>query len=153
MTKRMILLSTNHPHLRFPGKEIFRALKLVYKNEGRDIPALAVICTHNRFIRRINKNFLAHDTVTDVIAFPPDEDGEGEAEIYINLDAARNQAKIYNVPYTQEARRLLIHGALHFIGYDDKTQRKKNTMRNREEYYLALLERKARMKYSCKNGL
>ena len=145
MTKRMILLSTNHPHLRFPGKEIFRALKLVYKNEGRDIPALAVICTHNRFIRRINKNFLAHDTVTDVIAFPPDEDGEGEAEIYINLDAARNQAKEYNDTYTQEARRLLIHAVLHMLGYNDKTQRGKSKMNAREEFYLALISRKARV--------
>jgi rRNA maturation RNase YbeY len=145
MTKRMILLSTNHPHLRFPGKEIFRALKIVYKEEGREIPALAVICTHNRFIRKINKNFLAHDTATDVMAFPPGDDDDGEAEIYINLDAARNQAKKYNVPYTQETRRLLIHGALHLFGYDDKTQSKKNTMRKREEYYLALMMRKARM--------
>jgi len=144
MTKRMILLSTNHPHLRFPGKEIFRALKLVYKKEGREIPALAVICTHNRFIRTINKNYLAHDSITDVIAFPPDEDGDGEAEIYINLDAARNQAKEYNVTYTQETRRLLIHGALHLFGYDDTTQRKMNMMRKREEYYLAFMKRKTR---------
>jgi rRNA maturation RNase YbeY len=145
MTKRMILHSTNHPHLRFPVKEIFRTLNIVYKEEGREIPALAVICTHNRFIRKINKSFLAHDTFTDVIAFPPDEDGDVEAEIYINLDAARKQAKKYNVTYTQETRRLLIHGALHLFGYDDKTQQKKNTMRKREEYYLALMMRKARM--------
>jgi probable rRNA maturation factor len=138
MTARMILLSTNHPHLRFPSKEIFRALKNVYKEEGKVIPSLAIICTHNRFIRKINREFLAHDYITDVVAFPLGNDGGVEAEIYINLDAARNQAKKYNVTYSQEVRRLLIHGALHLIGYDDKTQNKKNKMNAREDFYLAL---------------
>ena len=139
MTTRMILLSTNHPHLRFPGKEVLRALKIVHKEEGKEIPALAIICTHNRFIRKINREFLAHDYITDVIAFPLGKDGGVEAEIYINLDAARNQAKKFNVTYTQETRRLLIHGALHLLGYDDKTQHKKNKMKAREEFYLALM--------------
>jgi probable rRNA maturation factor len=141
----MILLSTNHPHLRFPSKEVLRIVKFVYKEEGKNYPALAVIGTHNRFIRKINKDFLAHDSTTDVIAFPLGEDGDIAAEIYINLDAARNQAKKYNVTYTQEVRRLLIHGALHLLGYDDQTQRKKNKMSMREEYYLALTSRKARL--------
>jgi rRNA maturation RNase YbeY len=135
----MILLSTNHPHLRFPGKEVLRALKIVYKKEGKEIPALAIICTHNRFIRKINREFLAHDYITDVIAFPLGKDGGVEAEIYINLDAARNQAKKFNVTYTLETRRLLIHGALHLLGYNDKTQHEKNKMKAREEFYLALM--------------
>jgi rRNA maturation RNase YbeY len=141
----MILISTNHPHLRFPSKEIFRALKIVYKKERKEISTLAVICTYDRFIRNINREFLAHDYITDVVAFPLDEDCGVEAEIYINLDAARNQAKKYNVTYTQEARRLLIHGALHLIGYNDKTQYEKNKMNAREEFYLALMNRKARL--------
>jgi probable rRNA maturation factor len=145
MTGRMILLSTNHPHLRFPSKEVLRALKIVYEKEGKEIRALGVICTDNRFIRKINREFLAHDNSTDVLAFPLGSEGGVDAEIYINLDAARNQAKKYNVTYTQEARRLLIHGALHLLGYDDKTQRGKNKMTAREEVYLGLMDRKTRI--------
>jgi probable rRNA maturation factor len=141
----MIILSTNHPYLRFSSKEVFRILTVVYKEEGKEIPALAVICTHSRFIRKINKEFLAHDYTTDVVAFPLGKDGGVESEIYINLDAARNQAKEYNVTYTQEARRLLIHGVLHLLGYDDKTRQKKNKMNAREEFYLAMIDRKARL--------
>jgi rRNA maturation RNase YbeY len=153
MTKRMILLSTNHPYMRFPGKEISRALHFIFKEENKEFPALAVICTNNRFIRKINKEFLAHDYSTDVVAFPLGKDGDVEAEIYINLDAAKNQAKKYNVAYTQEVRRLLIHGALHLIGYSDKTQREKNKMSIREEFYLAMMNRKAGKSYPCKNEL
>ncbi len=92
-------------------------MQLVYQGEGKKLPALAIICTHNRFIRKINREFLKHDYATDVIAFPLGEDGGVEAEIYINLDAARNQAREYGVTYTQEVQRLLIHGALHLLGY------------------------------------
>lgn len=145
MTTRMILLSTNHSYLRFPRKEVLCVLKNIYKKEGEEIPALAVIFTHNRFIRKVNKEFLNHDYITDVIAFPLGKDGGVEAEIYINLDAARNQAKKFNVTYTQEARRLLIHGALHLLGYSDKTHREKSKMTAREEFYLTLMSRKERV--------
>jgi rRNA maturation RNase YbeY len=144
MTQRMILISINHPHLRFSSGDILRALQLVYHGEGKELQKLAVICTHNRFIRKINREFLKHNDVTDVITFPLGEDGGIEAEIYINLDAARKQARAYSVTYTEEVQRLLIHGALHLLGYNDKTVREKKEMTAREDEYLALMGRKAR---------
>jgi probable rRNA maturation factor len=139
MTKRMILISTNHPHLRFPRKEVIRTVKNVYRYENEHLPVLAVIFTNHRFIRNINRQYLDHDDVTDVIAFALGSDGGEEAEIYINLDAARNQAKTYGVPYSQEVRRLLIHGILHILGYDDRTQREKKKMSSREDCYVEKL--------------
>ena len=144
MTQRMILLSTNHPHLRFPGGDVLRALYLVYRGERKELPSLAVVFTHSRFIRKINREFLKHDYATDVIVFPLGEDDGVEGEIYINLDAARRQAREYHITYTQESRRLLIHGMLHLIGYNDTTIRKKKMMQEREDMYLELMKRKKR---------
>jgi probable rRNA maturation factor len=140
----MILLSTNHPHLRFPGGDVLRALHLVYKGEGKELPSLAFVFTHNRFIRKINRKFLKHDCTTDVIAFPLGEDGGVEGEIYINLDAARKQAREYRVAFMQESSRLLIHGMLHLLGYDDATVRKRDLMHKREDMYLEKMKRKRR---------
>jgi probable rRNA maturation factor len=142
MTRRMILISTNHPYLRFSSQNILRALQVVHRREGKNLPPLAVICTTKKHIRKINREFLHHDSVTDVIAFPLGNDGGVEAEIYINLDAARTQAHTYGVTYTQEAIRLLLHGALHLLGYDDKTMREKKIMKTREETYLAVMRQK-----------
>lgn len=144
MTQRMILISTNHPHLRFSSGDVLRALHLVYQGEGKELPSLAIVFTHSRSIRKMNREFLKHDYVTDVIAFPLGEDGGVEGEIYINLDAARKQAREYGVAYTQESRRLLIHGALHLLGYDDTTIRRKKKMSEREDMYLELMKRKKR---------
>jgi probable rRNA maturation factor len=144
MTQRMILTSTIHPHLRFSSGDVLRALALVYGGEGKELPSLAIVFTHNRAIRKINREFLKHDYITDVIAFPLGEDGGVEGEIYINLDAARKQARNYGVTYTDESRRLLIHGALHLLGYDDTTMRKKKKMSEREDMYVELMKRKKR---------
>jgi rRNA maturation RNase YbeY len=141
----MILISTNHPHLRFSSGDVLRALNLVYLGEGKELPSLAIVFTHSRAIRKMNREFLKHDYVTDVIAFPLGEDGGVEGEIYINLDAARKQAREYGVTYTQESQRLLIHGALHLLGYDDTTIRKKKKMSEREDRYVELMKQKKRM--------
>lgn len=102
----------------------------------KTFPDLSVIFTDNKYIRTINKKFLNHDYSTDVIAFPLMDEFSSEAELYINLDAGRAQAKEYKVPFYTEIRRLLIHGTLHLVGYDDRTEQKRHEMRQREEWYL-----------------
>jgi probable rRNA maturation factor len=144
MTQRMILISTNHPHLRFSSGNVLRTLQLIYRKEGKELPPLGIVFTHSRFIRKINWEFLKHDYVTDVIAFPLGEGGGVEGEIYINLDAAKRQAQKYGVKFTQESSRLLIHGALHLLGYDDATIRMRKRMSEREDSYLELLKNKKR---------
>lgn len=94
-------------------------------------------------MRGINRRFLRHDYVTDVIAFPlGDLDGVGvEGEIYVNLDRAKSQAHDYSVPFFEETRRLLIHGTLHLLGYTDQSPRKKAQMARRENLLLSRLSK------------
>jgi len=103
-TKRMIL-HFNEPSSSavFPARKFSAHSILCIKKKQGNSGARGHLHAQP-FVRTINKIFLGHDTFTDVIAFPPDEDGNVEAEIYINLDAARNQAKKYNVTYTQETK-------------------------------------------------
>ncbi len=87
----------------------------------------------------MNRDFLGHDYITDVISFPL-QDGIGiDAEVYVNLDRAKSQAKEYGVLFRNEVLRLVIHGTLHLLGYDDKKVTHKERMRRREDYYLTRL--------------
>jgi probable rRNA maturation factor len=138
MTRQMILISTNHPYLRFASKDVIRTLRRVYQGEGKEIPRLGVIFTHNSFIKKMNGEFLKHNTITDVIAFSLGGDGGVESEIYINLDAARHQAQKYGVTFTSEVKRLLIHGALHLLGYRDETSKEKVLMDRQENFYVTM---------------
>jgi probable rRNA maturation factor len=137
----MIVVANSHPSLRFPKRETFRAIKSVLEYESVRSFQVSVVFVGSRFIRRINRRYLQHDYVTDVIAFPLGE-GKGtalEGEMYVNLDQARSQARDYRVPFAEEIRRLLIHGTLHLLGYTDSTSRKKEQMTQREDLLLARL--------------
>jgi probable rRNA maturation factor len=138
----MIVVSNNHPFLRFSRRETFQTIQNVLRRESARALSLSVVFVGSRFIRRINRRFLNHDEVTDVIAFPF-HDGMGvDGEVYVNLDRAKSQARAYRVSFGNEARRLLIHGTLHLIGYSDATARGKARMREREDYFLMYMSSK-----------
>lgn len=139
MRRETFVISTRHRMLRFPHGETFRVINCVLRIESKRKLDISVVFVDSRFIKRINKIFLRHNDVTDVIAFPF-SDGVGvDAEIYVNLDRARSQAKEYGVSFSEEVRRLLIHGTLHILGYNDETFRKQQAMRLREDHYLRIL--------------
>jgi len=133
------VVCTEHPFLRFPRKEAERAIRSVYAGEGRRLNPVTVIFTTSTLIRGINRTFLRHDRATDVISFPLAADRQMRDEIYINLDYARRQARDYGVRFQDEARRLLIHGSLHLLGYRDDSLRRRDQMRRREDHYLVRL--------------
>lgn len=84
---------------------------------------------------RLNRTFLDHHHHTDVITFPLEEDPL-EGEIYISVEMVRRQAGEYGVSFYEEARRLAIHGALHLIGKDDRTDSQRAEMRRLEDRFL-----------------
>lgn len=140
----MIFISNNHPFLRISRRETFRTIHSVLQEESSLSLVLSVVFVGSRYIRKMNRQFLNHDYITDVIAFPFD-DGMGiDGEVYINLDRAKTQAREYGVVFLEEVRRLLIHGTLHLLGYSDATARTKARMKKKEDYFLDKLSNKKR---------
>jgi rRNA maturation RNase YbeY len=85
----------------------------------------------------INKEFLNHSTLTDVITFSLSEPSKPiQGEVYLSVDRIRENAKSFSVRYQNELLRVMIHGALHLCGYADKTKKAQTQMRAREDYYL-----------------
>lgn len=135
----MIEVSHQHPRLRFPVKETLAAVRVVLKRESGKKRSISVVFVNDRFIRRINRKYLKHDAVTDVISFPL-EGGMGvDGEVYVSLDRAKQQARDGGIPFREEVRRLVVHGTLHLLGYRDSTKREKRRMTEKEEYFLARL--------------
>lgn len=91
-----------------------------------DIQALV---TDDRRIRRLNKKFLKHDHATDVISFDT-------GDIVVSADTARRWAREHGIPYKEELARYLVHGTLHFLGYDDKKKNDHRRMHARQEALL-----------------
>lgn len=79
-----------------------------------------VFCS-DAYLLNINKQFLNHDTYTDIITFDYTEDAVLGGEIYISIDRVKENALKFDVTLTEELCRVMVHGLLHLAGYKDKT--------------------------------
>lgn len=85
---------------------------------------------------RINKNFLNHDFFTDVISFDYSKGNSISGDIFISVDRVMDNSMGLKTPFSNELLRVMIHGILHFLGYNDKGPEEKALMRKLEDEYL-----------------
>jgi rRNA maturation RNase YbeY len=111
-------------------------LKSATKKEGRTLGELVFNFCSDESLSKINKEFLNHDTLTDVITFFYSALNEISGEIFISTDRVRENASEFQQSFEVEIRRVMIHGLLHLCGYNDKTAKEKELMSDRENFYL-----------------
>ncbi|MGL4596558.1 MAG: rRNA maturation RNase YbeY [Bacteroidia bacterium] len=115
------------------------------KTHKREIAGLQYIFCTDQYLIGINRQFLDHDTYTDIITFDYSKDygtNFAAGEIYISIDRVRENAKTFQVKTQDELHRVMAHGLLHICGFRDKTTKEQNLMRKQEEIALALRQRK-----------
>ncbi|MEQ8519734.1 MAG: rRNA maturation RNase YbeY [Cytophagales bacterium] len=97
-----------------------------------------IICSDN-YLLEINRRYLDHDYYTDIITFPSSEPPEPiEADIFISIDRVRENAATLEKAFSNEFHRVLVHGILHLLGYNDSSNREKQEMRIKEDSCLSL---------------
>ena len=99
---------------------------------------LSLVFVSDEYLSDLKKKYFKMNQYTDVIAFRLNEYGAPfvEGEVYISLERAKENAKIFDEPYSREVSRLIIHGCLHLIGLKDKTNIEKENMTNNEDAIL-----------------
>ncbi|MBI1804458.1 MAG: rRNA maturation RNase YbeY [Ignavibacteriae bacterium] len=127
-----------HPKHRIRHREIIPLVRGVLKGEHRTWADMNIVFVADKRMRALNGQYLQHRYTTDVLSFQLTEPQSKtlEGEVYVNLDQARRQARLYNVTLQCEVARLIVHGILHVVGYDDKTKRQKDRMTRMENQYL-----------------
>ncbi|MBR0176919.1 MAG: rRNA maturation RNase YbeY [Bacteroidales bacterium] len=96
-------------------------------------------CSDEKLLE-INRERLGHDFYTDIITFPlTDCKTVLSSEFCISLDRIKENAVTFGRSYESELHRVIIHGVLHLIGFDDQSEEEENMMRNKEEESLILL--------------
>ncbi|NOY76613.1 MAG: rRNA maturation RNase YbeY [Calditrichaeota bacterium] len=140
--KLRIKVFKNKYRLPIKRQEVVKIIETVVGGESPGLEGeISVIFLPNDSIRELNRSFLNHDYPTDVIAFNLEENpGKTvEGEVYIGFERAREQAREFGVSYRNELHRLVIHGVLHLLGWEDDSPEKKQKMTARENDYLAKL--------------
>ena len=114
-------------------KFIRRVVRGTLKREAKD-GEVSIVLTDNEYIRELNRKYRSVDRTTDVLSFPMDEEVLGD--IVISLEKAEEQALTYRESLENEIGRLLIHGILHLLGYDDSSKGRLKKMHARQEEIL-----------------
>ena len=102
---------------------------------------LSFIFCLDEYLLKINKEYLNHDYYTDIITFNYVEGKTISGDIFISIDRVRDNAQQYGVSFENELSRVIIHGVLHLIGFDDKDESSQLIMRMKEEEYLSELSK------------
>ena len=124
----------------FPFKEkrlTSRWLKFVAESEAKRLGDIAVIFCSDNYILDVNIKYLQHDYFTDIITFDYCEGNRLSGDLFISIDSVRENARFYGTEFPDELNRVIVHGLLHLMGYDDHTEADIALMRAKENYYLS----------------
>lgn len=115
-----------------------RWLRTVAESEMKRIGDIAVIFCSDGYLLDVNRKYLGHDYFTDIITFDYCEGERLSGDLFISVDSVRENAVEYGTEFADELNRVMVHGLLHLIGYDDHTEEDVKTMREKENQYLEI---------------
>ncbi len=122
-----------------PSKRLLKAwIKEFVSNHGKKVGELAFIFCSDEKILEVNQNFLQHDYYTDIITFDYCEGEIVSGDIFISVERVAENATSHNAEYSAELLRVLAHGVLHLIGFQDKSPKKKKEMTENEDLCISL---------------
>jgi rRNA maturation RNase YbeY len=111
-------------------------LEWLIKKEYFTAGNINLIFTDNEEILRLNRKYLNHDYYTDVITFYYEDIDRLSGDIFISLDKVFENSRDYQTDFNNELLRVVFHGFLHLVGYDDQTEEQVQRIRDKEDYYL-----------------
>ena len=117
-----------------------RWLKFVAESEIRKVGDISIVFCSDNYILDVNMKYLQHDYFTDIITFDYCEGQVLSGDLIISIDSVRENAALYGAKFEEELNRVMVHGVLHLIGYDDHTEADQMIMREKENYYLSCRE-------------
>lgn len=115
-----------------------RWLKMVAESEIKRLGDISIIFCSDNYILDVNLKYLNHDYFTDIITFDYCDKNILSGDLFISVDSVRENAIFFEVDFEEELRRVIVHGLLHLIGYDDHTEDEQKIMREKENYYISL---------------
>jgi rRNA maturation RNase YbeY len=113
-------------------------LKGIINSEDYELNQLNYIFCSDEYLLNINRQYLDHDFYTDIITFDSSENkGIVEGDIFISIERVQENANDLNKTFEDELRRVLAHGILHLVGYNDIEDEQELEMRLKEDFYLS----------------
>ena len=106
--------------------------------EKKQVGELNYVFCSDQYLLEINQEYLNHDTFTDIVTFNYVENKIISGDLFISIDRVKENSIEFKSSFAQELNRVLIHGVLHLIGYNDKSTKEAQEIRAKEDFYLTL---------------
>nr|WKN39131.1 rRNA maturation RNase YbeY [Tunicatimonas sp. TK19036] len=115
-------------------------LQSIIHSHSSTLSSINYIFCSDEYLLNVNRVYLDHDYYTDIITFDQRDsiDEPIEADIFISIERVQENAAQLNFSFLSELIRVLVHGVLHLLGYDDHSETDRVIMRNLEEQYIEL---------------
>lgn len=114
-----------------------KLIKELINKELCKIGEISIIFCSDDYLLEMNKQYLKHDYYTDVITFDYVEKNIISGDLFISIDRVKENAKTFSSEFKREVFRVIFHGVLHLVGYNDKTEGEQEVMREKENLYLS----------------
>jgi rRNA maturation RNase YbeY len=123
-----------------PQKQLTKKwLKSVIENFGFSVGTINYIFCSDKEILKKNNEYLGHNYYTDIITFPYTDNTKVSSDIFISIDTVKSNSEKFNQNFHDELNRVMVHGVLHLVGFDDKSKSDKIKMREEENKCLIML--------------
>jgi rRNA maturation RNase YbeY len=120
----------------FKRKIIKEWMEGVIRKESKRVGVTNMIFCSDEYLLEVNKEFLKREYLTDVISFDYTKEDKISGDVLVSVDRVKENAKENGVTFLEELKRVMVHGLLHLIGYDDNTVENKAIMTAMEDLYL-----------------
>ena len=117
-------------------ESFIRWIKNVILEENKELGEVNYIFCDDKYLLKKNIKYLDHETLTDIITFNYCEGDIISSDIMISIERVMENSSIFENSFSEELNRVMIHGILHLIGYNDKTDSEKEIIRKKEDYYV-----------------
>ncbi len=126
---------------RFPRKPTRDWLSKTIRKENKNTTCIEInfIFCDDNYLLSLNYDFLKKETLTDVITFDYSEKKSIKGDVFISVERVNENAVKYHQKKQDELFRVMVHGVLHLLGYNDITEKEKIKMTEREDFYLSKL--------------
>ena len=108
--------------------------------EDKILGDLCFVFCSDKYLLNINNKYLKHNFYTDVITFDYTQSNIISGDIFISADRIADNARKYKVTFNHELLRVIVHGVLHLLGFDDRNFDDKKIMTSKEDVYLKIFE-------------
>lgn len=108
-------------------------INTIINSENADLGDLSYIFCSDDYLLKLNQKYLKHNSFTDIITFDYSAQKVISGDIYISIDRIRENAVKFNEDFNKELLRVMAHGVLHLLGYNDKNKKEKEAMRAKED--------------------